>query len=55
VVEKGIPQAYEIQRRLRLAAEPCPQVMGAGTIGLLATLAMRLRGIDVTAFAQGKT
>ena len=25
--------------------------MGAGTIGLLATLALRLRGIEVTTFA----
>ena len=27
-------------------------VMGAGTIGLLATLALRLRGLEVTTFAR---
>jgi threonine dehydrogenase-like Zn-dependent dehydrogenase len=51
VVEKGIAQAYEIQRRLRVWHPKRAAVMGAGTIGLLATLALRLRGIDVTTFA----
>jgi threonine dehydrogenase-like Zn-dependent dehydrogenase len=50
VVEKGIAQAYEIQRRLRVWRPRRAAVMGAGTIGLLATLALRLRGLDVTAF-----
>src|SRR5215475_14937460 len=49
VVEKGIAQAYEIQRRLRVWRPTRAAVMGAGTIGLLATLALRLRGLDVTA------
>ncbi|HYN14669.1 MAG TPA: glucose 1-dehydrogenase [Terriglobales bacterium] len=51
VVEKGITQAYEIQRRLRVWHPKRAAVMGAGTIGLLATLMLRLRGIDVTTFA----
>src|ERR671935_151010 len=51
VVEKGITQAYEIQRRLRVWRPRKAAVMGAGTIGLLATLALRLRGLDVTTFA----
>ena len=51
VVEKGIAQAYEIQRRLRVWRPRKAAVMGAGTIGLLATLALRLRGLDVTTFA----
>ena len=51
VVQKGITQAYEIQRRLRVWRPKKAAVMGAGTIGLLATLALRLRGIDVTTFA----
>jgi threonine dehydrogenase-like Zn-dependent dehydrogenase len=51
VVEKGIAQAYEIQRRLRVWRPIRAAVMGAGTIGLLATLVLRLRGIDVTTFA----
>jgi len=53
VVEKGIAQAYEIQRRLRVWRPRRAAVMGAGTIGLLATLALRLRGLQVTTF--GKT
>ncbi len=52
VVEKGIHQAYEIQRRLKVWRPRRAAVMGAGTIGLLATLALRLRGIDVTTFAR---
>jgi threonine dehydrogenase-like Zn-dependent dehydrogenase len=52
VVEKGITQAYEIQRRMRVWHPRRAAVMGAGTIGLLATLALRLRGIDVTTFAR---
>jgi threonine dehydrogenase-like Zn-dependent dehydrogenase len=51
VVEKGIAQAYEIQRRLRVWRPKRAAVMGAGTIGLLATLALRLRGLEVTTFA----
>src|SRR4029078_8303642 len=51
VAEKGVPQAYEIQRRLRLWKPRLAGVMGAGTIGLLATLILRLRGLDVTTFA----
>jgi glucose 1-dehydrogenase len=54
VVEKGITQAYEIQRRLRVWKPRRAAVMGAGTIGLLATLILRLRGIDVTTFALTK-
>lgn len=50
VVEKGIAQAYEIQRRLRVWKPKRAAVMGAGTIGLLATLALRLRGLQVTTF-----
>jgi threonine dehydrogenase-like Zn-dependent dehydrogenase len=51
VVEKGVTQAYEIQRRLRVWRPRKAAVMGAGTIGLLATLVLRLRGLDVTTFA----
>jgi len=50
VVEKGITQAYEIQRRLRVWRPQRAAVMGAGTIGLLATLILRLRGLQVTTF-----
>jgi threonine dehydrogenase-like Zn-dependent dehydrogenase len=50
VVEKGIAQAYEIQRRLRVWQPRRAAVMGAGTVGLLATLVLRLRGLEVTTF-----
>jgi glucose 1-dehydrogenase len=52
VVEKGIAQAYEIQRRLRVWRPRKAAVMGAGTIGLLAALALRLRGLQVTVFGR---
>jgi threonine dehydrogenase-like Zn-dependent dehydrogenase len=54
IVEKGIAQAYEIQRRLRIWRPRKAAVMGAGTIGLLATMALRLRGFDVTAFGMAE-
>ncbi len=50
VVEKGIAQAYEIQRRLRVWRPRRAAVMGAGTIGLLAAMALRIRGLEVTVF-----
>ena len=52
VVEKGIAQAYEIQRRLRVWRPRRAAVVGSGTVGLLATLALRLRGLDVTVFSR---
>jgi threonine dehydrogenase-like Zn-dependent dehydrogenase len=52
VVEKGIAQAYEIQRRLRVWRPRRAAVMGAGTIGLLAALALRLKGLEVTVFGR---
>jgi glucose 1-dehydrogenase len=52
VVEKGVAQAYEIQRRLRVWRPRKAAVMGAGTIGLLAALALRLRGLEVTVFGR---
>jgi threonine dehydrogenase-like Zn-dependent dehydrogenase len=52
IVEKGIEQAYQIQRRLKVW-RPCrAAVMGAGPIGLLAALALRLRGVAVISFAR---
>jgi glucose 1-dehydrogenase len=52
VVQKGIAQAYEAQRRLRVWRPRKAAVMGAGTIGLLAALSLRLRNLDVTVFAR---
>ena len=39
-------------RRLKVWKPRKAAVMGAGTIGLLATLVLRLRGLDVTTFAR---
>jgi len=52
VSEKGILQAFEIQRRLKVWQPKKAAVLGSGTIGLLAALILRLRGIDVTVFAR---
>jgi threonine dehydrogenase-like Zn-dependent dehydrogenase len=52
VVVKGINQAHEIQRRMKVWRPRKAAVMGAGPIGLLATLSLRLRGMDVTVFSK---
>jgi threonine dehydrogenase-like Zn-dependent dehydrogenase len=52
VVQKGIVQAYEIQRRLRLWRPRRAAVTGAGAIGQLAALVLRLRGFEVSVFAR---
>jgi glucose 1-dehydrogenase len=48
ISEKAINQAEEIQRRLKVWKPRRAAVLGSGTVGLLATLALRVRGIDVT-------
>lgn len=53
VVQKGITQAFEIQRRLKVWKPKRAAIMGAGTIGLLATLVFSLKGMEVVTF--GKT
>jgi threonine dehydrogenase-like Zn-dependent dehydrogenase len=52
IAQKGIAQATEIQRRLRVWRPVRAAVTGAGTIGLLAALVLRLRGIDVTVLSR---
>jgi threonine dehydrogenase-like Zn-dependent dehydrogenase len=52
VAEKGIGQAYALQRRLPLWRPERGLVIGAGTIGLLAALVLRLRGLDVTVYSR---
>jgi glucose 1-dehydrogenase len=51
VAEKGVNQAYEIQRRLKVWQPRRAAVLGSGTIGLLAALILRLRGLEVTCFS----
>ena len=52
IAEKGVEQAYEIQRRLKVWRPQRAAVVGAGTLGLLATLILRLRGLEVTTLAR---
>jgi len=52
VAQKGISQAFEIQRRLKVWRPQRAAVMGAGPLGLLASLVLRLRGLDVTTFGR---
>ena len=54
IIEKGIVQAYEIQRRLRIWRPKRAAVTGAGAIGLLAALVLRLQGLDVCVFARSR-
>ena len=48
VAQKAIEQAYRIQQRLRVWRPKRAAVLGASTLGLLSTLVLRLRGLDVT-------
>ncbi|HEU4426594.1 MAG TPA: glucose 1-dehydrogenase [Pilimelia sp.] len=50
VGEKGIVEAYEIQRRLKVWRPRRAAVLGAGTIGLLASMILRNRGLEVTTY-----
>jgi threonine dehydrogenase-like Zn-dependent dehydrogenase len=49
---KAIHQAYEAQRRLKVWRPKVAYVLGVGQIGLLATLILRLRGIEVYSCAR---
>src|SRR5438445_13596645 len=52
VSEKGIIQAFEIQRRLKVWQPKKAAVLGAGTIGLMGALIHRLKRIEVTVFVR---
>jgi threonine dehydrogenase-like Zn-dependent dehydrogenase len=52
VSQKGIAQAYAIQSRLGFWSPSRACVIGAGTIGLLAALALRLRGLEVVVYSR---
>ncbi len=51
---KAIQQAFEAQRRMKVWSPKRAFVMGAGQIGLLSTLILRLRGIEVFTLARGQ-
>lgn len=49
---KAIGQAYECQRRMKVWSPKRAFVLGAGQIGLLSTLVLKLRGLDVYTLAR---
>src|SRR5438105_3476078 len=51
VAEKGINQAYEIQRRLKVWEPRSACILGSGTVGLLTALVVRLRGLELTVYS----
>lgn len=51
VVQKGIDHAYRIQERFSWQPRTAV-VIGAGPVGILAAVALRLRGLDVTVMAR---
>lgn len=51
VAEKAIRQAYKIQERLGVWRPRRAVVLGAGPLGLLATMALRVRGLEVVTYA----
>lgn len=53
VCAKAIEQAYLAQQRLQVWEPKRAFVLGAGQIGLLATMMLRLKGLDVYTLARG--
>jgi len=51
---KAVQQAYEVQRRMKVWRPQRAFVMGAGQIGLLTTLILKLRGLDVYTLARSE-
>lgn len=49
---KAVEQAFEVQRRMRVWRPRVAFVLGAGQIGLLSTLVLRLRGLQVYTIAR---
>lgn len=51
---KAVHQAFEVQRRMKVWRPQTAYVLGAGQIGLLSTLILKLRGLDVYTLARTK-
>lgn len=49
---KAVQQAFEVQRRMKVWRPRLAFVLGAGQIGLLTTLVLRLRGLEVYTIAR---
>jgi len=52
IVEKGLKQASDIQERLKIWKPKTAAVLGTGSVGLLAVMALRMRGFTVHAFGR---
>lgn len=50
---KAVHQAYEAQHRMKVWRPKVAYVLGAGQIGLLTTLVLKLRGVEVFTLARG--
>lgn len=50
---KAVEQAFEAQRRMKVWRPRLAYVLGAGQIGLLTTLILKLRGMEVYTLARG--
>lgn len=51
---KAVHQAFEVQRRMKVWRPRTAYVLGAGQIGLLSTLILKLRGLDVFTLARSQ-
>ncbi|WP_201743670.1 glucose 1-dehydrogenase [Roseiconus nitratireducens] len=51
---KAVQQAFEAQQRMKIWRPEVAYVFGAGQIGLLTTLILKLRGLKVYTLARGK-
>ena len=51
---KAVQQAYEAQQRMKVWDPRVAYVFGAGQIGLLTTLVLKLRGLEVFTLARGE-
>ena len=54
VVEKGLKQASDIQERLKIWKPKTAAVLGVGNVGLLAAMALRMRGYEVHGFGRSE-
>ncbi len=51
---KAVHQAFEAQRRMKVWDPKVAYVLGAGQIGLLTTLVLKLKGLEVFTLARGE-
>jgi glucose 1-dehydrogenase len=52
IIEKGLKQADDIQRRLKIWRPKTAAVLGTGNVGLLTVMALRMRGFEVHGFGK---